>query len=159
MLHQLRTNLLLLLVIILLAVVVWWSQPEPVARLSALTPEQITKIEISSPPRDTLIMTLSGDQWLIGGEAALNSRVKQLLEICQTPSLSQFPAPLDLKPFGLDQPGMVLQLNQAQFLFGDLDPINGWRYVLHKHKIHLIGDGFQHHLMAPIEAWLERPDA
>ncbi len=157
--HQLRTNLILLLLIILLAVAVWWSQPEPVATLSTLTPQQITKIEIASPTTESIAMTRSGDQWLIGGKAGLNSRVKQLLEICQTPSLRQFPAPLDLKPFGLDQPVLTLHLNQEQFLFGGLDPLNGWRYVLHKNKIHLIGNGFQHHLIAPIEAWLEKPDA
>ncbi|MES9977273.1 MAG: hypothetical protein ABW107_00830, partial [Candidatus Thiodiazotropha sp. 6PLUC5] len=102
---------------------------------------------------------LTGEQWMIGERAGINSRVKQLLEICRTESLRHFPAPAELKPFGLDQPNLILRLNQTQFSFGTTDPINGWRYVLHRGEIHLIGNGFQHHLIAPIDAWLESRDA
>ncbi|MES9832192.1 MAG: hypothetical protein ABW139_08080 [Candidatus Thiodiazotropha sp. DIVDIV] len=157
--HKLRTNLILLITIGLLAVVVWWSQPAPIIPLSQLLPHQITRITISGPSRESINMTLSGDQWLVEDRPGLSSRIKQLLEICQTPSLNHFPAPAELNQFGLDRPDLVLQLNQEQFLFGITDPINGWRYILHRGEVHLIGNGFQHHLIAPIEAWQENPDA
>ena len=35
-------------------------------------------------------------------------------------------------------------------------PVNGWRYVDYDGEVHLIADGFYHHLRAPAEAWLER---
>jgi hypothetical protein len=157
--HLLRTNLTLLFIITLLVLLVWWSQPESLPPLSRLTPQQINSIEIDGQTREPVSMTLIRNQWLIGERPGNDARIKQLLKICRTPSLRRFPAPQNLEPFGLSLPDLVLRLNQEQFAFGDIDPINGWRYVLHRDEVHLIGNGFHHHLLAPIEAWLEKPDA
>jgi hypothetical protein len=153
-----RINLILVVIITLLALLVWHSQPEPMTPLSTLLPTEINRITISSGATK-LTMQLEQGQWLINGHPGLTSRIEQLLTIGQTPSLKHFSAPPDLKPFGLDLPSLTLQLNQEQFAFGGTDPLNGWRYVLHKGVIHLIGNGYQHHLTAPVEAWLEFPDA
>jgi hypothetical protein len=157
--HLLRTNLILGLIIALLAAVIWWSQPSPLPPLSQLTPQKITKVHIDGQARAPVTLSFTGNQWLVGSQPGRQSRIKQLLQICQTPSLSRFSAPESLAPFGLEPPELVLQLNHERFIFGDLDPVNGWRYVLHNNVIHLIGNGFHHHLTAPLEAWLEDPDA
>ncbi|MCG7987415.1 MAG: DUF4340 domain-containing protein [Candidatus Thiodiazotropha weberae] len=156
--HKLRLNLILMVVIGLLAVLVWQSQPESMAPLSQLAPAEIRNITILSGT-NSLTMRLEQDQWLIDDRPGLTSRIEQLLTISQTASLKQFPAPPDLTPFGLDNPGIVLLLDQARFSFGDIDPLNGWRYVLYNGVIHLIGNGYHHHLTAPLEAWLAQPDA
>ncbi|MCG7955230.1 MAG: hypothetical protein JAY63_16615 [Candidatus Thiodiazotropha taylori] len=156
--HKLRLNLILMVVIGLLALLVWRSQPEPMASLSQLAPAEIRTITIRSAT-DRLSMRLEQGEWVIDDQVGLTSRIEQLLTISQTASLKQFPAPTDLTPFGLVNPSIVLQLNQEHFSFGDIDPLNGWRYVLHNGVIHLIGNGYHHHLTAPREAWLEQPDA
>jgi hypothetical protein len=156
--HKLRLNLILVAIIALLALLVWQSQPQPMETLSKLEPAEIRTITISTDTTSHTMRLVEG-QWVIEGTAGLSSRIEQLLTISQTPSLSRFAAPADLKPFGLDKPKWVLQLNQEQFFFGNIEPLNGWRYVLHDGVIHLIGNGFQHHLAAPIAAWQEDPDA
>ena len=40
--------------------------------------------------------------------------------------------------------------------FGDLDPIGQHRYVAIGEQVHLIGDGFQHHLIAGAENYVAR---
>ena len=158
MTHKLRINLILVVIVALLALLVWQSQPQPMALLSKLAAAEISHITISHG-RDNLSMRLEQGQWLIDGQPGLTSRIEQLLTISQTPSLNRFPAPSDLSPFGLKNPAVVLQLNQERFSFGDIDPLNGWRYVLYNGMIHLIGNGYHHHLTAPLDAWLEHPDA
>jgi hypothetical protein len=156
--HKLRLNLILVAIIALLGLLVWQSQPQPMVTLSKLVPAEIHTITISTDTSNHT-MRLEQGQWVIEGATGLSSRIEQLLTISQTPSLSRFTAPPDLKPFGLDKPKWVLQLNQEAFFFGNIEPLNGWRYVLHNGVIHLIGNGFQHHLTAPVEAWQENPDA
>ncbi|MEJ2619326.1 MAG: hypothetical protein P8163_03495 [Candidatus Thiodiazotropha sp.] len=156
--HKLRLNLILVAIIALLALLIWQSQPQPRVTLSKLVPAEIHTITISTDTTSHTMRLVEG-QWVIEGAAGLSSRIEQLLTISQTPSLSRFAAPPDLKPYGLDKPKLVLQLNQETFFFGNIEPLSGWRYVLHSGVIHLIGNGFQHHLAAPIEAWQEDPDA
>ncbi len=158
MTHKLRINLILLVIIALLAFLVWQSRPQPMTPLSKLVPAGISHISISHG-KSSLSMRLKQGRWLIDGQPGLGSRIEQLLTISQTPSLNRFPAPSDLSPFGLQNPALVLQLNRERFAFGDIDPLNGWRYVLYNGVIHLIGNGYHHHLTAPPEAWLEHPDA
>ncbi|ODB93981.1 hypothetical protein A3194_04750 [Candidatus Thiodiazotropha endoloripes] len=156
--HKLRVNLILMVIISLLALLVWQSQPESMPPLSKLFPAEIHSITIRTGTNN-LIMGLEQDQWMIDGQPALASRIEQLLTISQTASLNRFPAPPDLTPFGLENPAIVLLLNQERFSFGDIDPLNGWRYVLHNGVVHLIGNGYHHHLTASLEAWLEQPGA
>ena len=85
--------------------------------------------------------------------------MEQFLGICQTPSLERFRAPSDLAPFNLNPAPILVQLDDLELSIGSTDPVNGWRYVQIGGLIHLIADGFYHHLTAPPEAWLETPDA
>lgn len=97
-------------------------------------------------------------QWWIKENEKLtpadSQRVDQLLKITATHSFRQFAATKDNQiNFGLKEPVYSLQLNEHKLLFGHTDPVNFDRYVLTENKIHLIGDGFLHHLQAGIKGF------
>lgn len=150
-------NLLLLLVAGVLGFAVWQTQQsDKPERLTNLSVNQISRIDISDLSGRFVRLEKRGDLWQTNETAADAERIGQLLNICETPSLMRFEAPADLTPFGLAVPQIVLKLNDETLAFGNTDPVNGWRYVGYAGEIHLIADGFYHHLSAPAEAWLER---
>jgi len=154
--RRLRLNLLLLLLVALLGLAVWFSRPTERPPLTSIDPAEVTRIEISDlSGRHILMLRRDGQWYLDGGRRADQVRVVQLLGICRTPSLERFPAPASLHPFGLEAAPILLRLNDTNLAFGTTDPIHGWRYVHIGNQIHLIADGFFHHLSAPPEAWQE----
>ncbi|MEJ2694895.1 MAG: hypothetical protein P8166_18235 [Candidatus Thiodiazotropha sp.] len=84
-------------------------------------------------------------------------RINQLLAICHTASLERFPTPADTSPFGLAPAPIQLRLDGLTLDIGGTEPVNGWRYVRIGDQIHLIADGFYHHLTAAPAEWLESP--
>lgn len=157
MLSRARVNLLLLGIAGLLGLLVWLSRPSPLPPLTGLDPLQVTRIRINDLRGRTISMRRQAGQWMSGERRADATRIGQLLKICQTPSLRRFPAPDDLTPFGLTPAAIVMSLDDSTLSFGDNDPLNGWRYVLYRDEIHLIADGFHHHLLAPAQAWQAQP--
>ncbi|MCU7796689.1 MAG: DUF4340 domain-containing protein [Candidatus Thiodiazotropha sp. (ex Myrtea spinifera)] len=156
--RRLRINLVLLLTVCVLGLLVWLSQQSGgLPSLTNLQPEGITRIEISDLSGRHILLQRERDTWRIGNEPANQPRIQQLLQLCQTPSLERFDPPADLHPFGLETPPIMMKLNGESLAFGNTDPVNGWRYVRYADQIHLIADGFYHHLRAPREAWLDSP--
>jgi hypothetical protein len=150
-------NLMLLLVAGVLGFAVWQTQQsDKPERLTNLSIEEIRQIDISDLSGRFIRLSKRGDLWQINELPADAGRIDQLLKICQTPSLTRFEAPNDLAPFGLAAPKIVLKLNDETLTFGSTDPVNGWRYVGYAGNIHLIADGFYHHLSIPAEAWVDR---
>ncbi|MEW8398838.1 MAG: hypothetical protein AB2707_22000 [Candidatus Thiodiazotropha sp.] len=154
--NRVAVNLLLILLIGLLGLLLWWSQPDALPPLTELDPHQISRITINDLQGREIALARSQDRWMSGSQAADQSRVRQLLQICRTPSLRRFDAPDDLQPYGLAPAPLVMRLDDAILMFGDNDPLNGWRYVHYLGEVHLIADGFYHHLVAPPEAWLAK---
>jgi hypothetical protein len=152
-----RINLFLLIITGLLGLLAWLSQPPSLPSLTELDPQQITRIRIDDLQGREISLQRLENQWMSDDKPADPSRIGQLLKICQTPSLRRFPAPDDLAPFGLTPAPIVMNLDDAILSFGNNDPLNGWRYVLYEDEIHLIADGFHHHLLAPAQAWLAQP--
>ena len=157
--RRLAINLFLLLLVGLLGFWVWHSQPPAFQPLTALQPEQVEVIAISDLSGRQIDLRKQDGVWLSGSSLANAERITQFLGICETPSLERFPTPTDLRGFGLSPPLILLRLNDIELRIGTTDPINGWRYVQIGEQIHLIADGFYHHLSAPPDAWLETPDA
>ncbi|MES9823096.1 MAG: hypothetical protein ABW127_01560 [Candidatus Thiodiazotropha endolucinida] len=156
MVSRIKINLLLLAVAGLLGLLVWLSQPAPLPPLTHLDPQQITRIRINDLQGREISLMRRQNQWMSGDRPVDQSRVRQLLKICRTPSLNRFKAPDDLEPYGLAPSPIVMALDGTRLSFGNSDPVNGWRYVHHQGEVHLIADGFYHHLIAPAEAWLAR---
>lgn len=157
--RRLGINLFLLTLVGLLGLWVWRSQPPGFQPLTSLQPQQVEHIAISDLSGRQINLRKRDGVWLSGTSLAKMEKVEQFLGICQTPSLERFVAPSDLSAFGLNPTRILLRLNGVELRIGNTDPINGWRYVQIGEHIHLIADGFYHHLSAPPEAWLETPDA
>lgn len=148
-------NIGLFLLAALLGVLAWRLQPPPPPGLTDLQPGQIDRIEISDRSGRQILLTRQNGTWMLGEIPASVDRIEQLLGLCITPSLKRFPAPREsLQEFGLDPPAILLKLNDLELAFGSNDPLNGWRYVQIADQIHLIGDGFHHHLSAPPSDYL-----
>lgn len=155
--RRLRLNLSLLLAASLLGLLAWLSRPPAPIPLTSLDPDTIGRIGISDITGRHIELQRRQGRWYLGDRVADQARVSQLLGICRTPSLMKFPAPEALQPYGLDPARLRLQLNGESLAFGTTDPVNGWRYVHVGDRIHMIADGFYHHLNAPPDAWLESP--
>lgn len=155
--RRFRLNLILLFAVGLLSLVIWQSQPPGLPPLTPLDPTRVEEIEISDLSGRHIQLTKTSGVWRSGAASANQQRISQLLAICTTSSLDRFPLATDLTPFGLDPAPIRLRLNDTTLDIGNTDPLNGWRYIRTGETIHLIADGFYHHLTAPPEAWLEHP--
>jgi len=154
---NLRLNLILLLIVTLLVLLVWYAQPRLPTPLTSIDPSRIFRIEISDLSGRHILLLKQDSVWQIQKGPARAARIEQLLGICDTTSLQSFPTPDEVGPYGLDPPAIRLKLNNEILDFGATDPLHGWRYVRYGDRIHLIADGFYHHLSAPEEAWKEAP--
>lgn len=155
--RRLRINLTLLATAALLGVLIWLAQPAEFPPLTALDPATVELIEISGLSGRQIRLQRDTSGWHSDTATADQPRINQLLGICRTASLDRFPTPADLSPFGLDPAPIRLRLDGLTIDFGATDPLNGWRYVRIGKQIHLIADGFYHHLTAAPAEWLESP--
>ncbi len=148
-------NLILLGLTTFAGLLIWQLQPDPLPPLTSLQPDQIHSIRITDPAGRDIQLNKTAGQWRLNQSAANTQRIEQLLGISTTLSLQRFPVPMErLGEFGLQPPGIRLWLNEIELDFGTTDPIRGWRYVQQGDQLHLIGDGFYHHLSAAKEAYL-----
>lgn len=160
MLTQKRNILLLLLVPLLLLIL--WLEPgikPPVPQpLTSLHSNQVNLIAISDLSGRSMELERNKDRWVMRQPkqgAANSGRIEQLLGITQTFSHSHFPARnAKLSEFGLQPAQITLQLNGVRLLFGNNDPVYQRRYVKIGDMVHLIDDGFQHHLLAEADQFL-----
>jgi hypothetical protein len=127
--------------------------------LTGLTGSDIAEVVLDRPGNPTITLTRTRGGWRMQAPyeaAADGERVDQLVRIASTPVHRTLPAPADLKRLGLDPPGTRLTLNGLELRFGDLDPIGRRRYLAIGDRVHLIDDGFQHHLIARPEDYVDR---
>jgi hypothetical protein len=155
--HRRRLNLILLAVTGLLGLLIWQAQSPTIPPLTQLIPEAVEQIKITQLTGPQVTLHKRQGSWHSGSTRADDKRVAQFLAICRTPSLDNFAIPDDLRPFGLDPAPIQVHLNGLTLHIGGTDPINGWRYVRIDQRIHLIADGFYHHLTAAPESWQEHP--
>lgn len=91
--------------------------------------------------------------------SADSARIDQLLLILATPSLKAWQStPETLATFGLAEPAYRLVFDLQTIALGDTEPTSGLRYVLVDDRVHLIGDGFYHHLLAAPQAFHKAAD-
>jgi hypothetical protein len=155
-------NLLLLLGVAALAAVAIYQPgiaptPPPV-KLTALTPQQISRIHIERTGKDPLTLQKQDGHWRIAEPRQLpadDGRVNSLLRLVQETSQARFPAkPEDLHKYKLDKPAATLTLDDQVFAFGDIDPINGRRYVQLGTTVHLTTDMYFYQLDADMSSFV-----
>lgn len=154
-------NLLLLILVIALGALMHWEleQGRRVATLTGLLPEQITEITIQRPERPVVHLVQGVDGWRMEAPyqvPAETGRIGELSRIAGTRVHRSLPQGTDAELLGLDADNLRLTLNGLVLRFGDLDPIAQHRYVTIGEQVHLIGDGFFHHLSASAEDYVDR---
>jgi hypothetical protein len=126
--------------------------------LTPLQPDEIHYIRLSNPGNLGIELEKRDGSWHMTAprQAAANAdKIGQLLGIATTSSHSHFPLPKKrLAEFGLETPSIRLQLNELVLEFGDNDPLQFRRYVRINEQLHLISNGFHHHLMAGADDYL-----
>lgn len=149
-----RANWMLAVVALLLAGLLWLDsrRDEPhYPPLTPLTADQIDRVVIEAQGQVIEQLRRQAEGWT---SESLQARVEdrewlgRLLHIAELPSLQRFPAPDNLAPFGLDRPGYRLKFNDILVEWGGLEPLSQRRYVKVGGTIHLITDGYTHHLHA-----------
>ena len=155
-------NLLLLLGVAALAAVAIY-QPGiapalPPVKISTLTPQQISRIHIERTGKDAITLQKQDGHWRITNPRQLpadDGRVNSLLRLVQETSQARFPAkPDELHKYKLDKPAATLTLDDQTFAFGDIDPINGRRYIQIGTTVHLTTDMYFYQLDADLPAFV-----
>ena len=145
---KLRLNLLLVSAIILiLAFLIMTSEEESVAQiftLSSLQYGEMTRILIKRTGKEDILFNKIGNIWQITSPftvRAHENRIVSMLALLQSRSFSQLSVEeINLNKLGLDNPSIVLRLNDEEFFFGDTNPLEDHRYILYKDTVHLISD-------------------
>jgi len=153
-------NLLLLILVIVLGALMRHAleQERQVATLTGLSPESIREIAINRSGRATIRLVQDMDGWRMESPypvAAAAGRIGQLTGIAATEVFRSLPEGTELAQLGLGEDSLRLTLNGLVLRFGDLDPIAQHRYVAIGDQVHLIGDGFYHHLIASPEDYVD----
>jgi hypothetical protein len=143
-----RLNLALLILVVGLAALVYWlstrdeaPQIETLATLDTSTVERIV-IERRERPGILLEKRTSG-WWLVApiDIAASSFRVNSILELPQTQSRASYGAEeLELARYGLEPPRASVTFGELRFDFGDINPVNRYRYVRIGDRVHLVSD-------------------
>ena len=155
-------NFALLILIVALALVAHFrpGKPKEVPPIGLLDMDTsgIDRIELLNP--DAIVLERKAGTWFLTApmEAPANPlRIEQLLDITKTKSEVRY-SMKDLKPtpFGLDKPLAILKLNDQLMTFGATDPLSFRRYVEVGETLHLVSDGFSHHLTAQATDYVQK---
>jgi hypothetical protein len=161
---RLLLNLALAVLALLLVAVVWLrpgleTEDAPTA-ITALKPEQVESINITRLQGAPLGFRKQGDAWFIDDDPAIPAdafQVRSILSLLQADSIRSYPAEaLDLAGLGLDPPLASVMFNGTRMSIGDIEPIDGLRYVKTDTTIHLIEDRYQHLLNAGFNNFVQR---
>ena len=152
-------NFTLLLGVGLLAGLLLYERPPaPVTRVSNLEPSAFSQVRFQPYQEEAFTLERDPNGWRLTAPlnlAANSVRVESLLAVASAQSLDGFRAAgNDLEQFGLLPPRARLELGREVFEFGDTDPLDGRRYVLHAGQVHLVTDAFFQHLGASAASYV-----
>ncbi len=159
-----RVNLGLFGLVLLLVLVAYFEPginlPVDKTPLTDLKAEEINFIRLTDNRGRELVMEQQQGRWIMTApykKPANEQRIRQLLDITTTRSFSCFSIPASrLAEFGLDPASIHLQLNETQLEFGGNEPTQFRRYVRIGDQLHLISNGFHHHLMAQADDFISK---
>lgn len=157
----LRANLILATLVLVLGLVVWLEpglkREEALPPLTELSPAGARSLRLFEGNDLVMGLELTDQGWqLVAPVAGVadNERVRELLGLLRTPSMRRFAVPPERHAeFGLAPPELIVEVDGVPIAFGGLDPVTQQRYVLYAGQVHLIGDGFRHHLLAGPEGF------
>ena len=142
-----KTNILLLAVIIILILVsTGIDQEEEIVlpRLSTIDSASITEIRVNKKDGEDYLFKKQTDGWYMLSPLqylANEARINAMLRMLKTESHAELdPATVNLARFELDDPKVILKLNEHVFQFGNTDGIDQRRYVLFNNTIYMVND-------------------
>lgn len=152
-------NLMLLVLVALLSGLVQreLEQERRLSRLTELDPAGIEELRLERPGEEAISLVRGVSGWRMEAPyrtRANGARVVQLLGVAATQVFRSLPEAGAGSRLGLEPPRAMLTLDGLGLRFGDIDPITQRRYVGVGGQVHLIGDGFHHHVTAPPEAFV-----
>lgn len=123
--------------------------PPPLA-VSTIDPTTVNRIHLGRPGNPDLLLQRSGKTWQMVSpvQARANPfRINSLLSLLQTYSIATVNA--DPGTLGLTDNNSVVTLafDNALFRFGDSNPLDQSRYLLHGNTIHLVEDTLYQQLL------------
>ncbi len=154
-------NLLLLILVAALATLVRreLEVSQRISTLTGLDPDQIAEIVLDRPGEPEMRLARTPQGWRMQAPYEVTAdarRVDQLVRIAATMVHRTLPNAPETGRLGTD-PGQVrLTLDGLELRVGDTDPVGERRYVAIGDRVHLIDDGFQHHLLAAAEDYVAR---
>jgi hypothetical protein len=149
------TNFSLLCLVILLVAYLSKTGPAPspsgMSVVSTMDPALVHHILISRPGKPDVEMARRDRGWMLTRPvliAANSFRVSSILELPPTPSRSQLNvSEPDLPRYGLAPAQAILALNGSRFLFGDVNPADRGRFLLHGQTVHVVNDTLYQQLL------------
>ena len=139
-------NLVLLLLVGGIALFLY-LRPEPKVEsgpqshpVSSIAAADIQRIQVEFPAKAAVELEKRDSRWYLVKPYAARAGdvpVEQILAILAGETTEKFPAN-DLARFGLDQPQFRLRLNQEEFGFGTINPLDGRQYVAYRDAVYLL---------------------
>jgi hypothetical protein len=140
-------NLLLLVLALALVPALYFSREKPAPPpkpMTGLSREALTRVLIHHDGADDIrLEKQAGAWWLVKPVHTLADPVEinGVLELATHESGNRYPvAGMKLAEFGLDKPSWYVELNGLRISFGDLDPIQGRRYLRIGDEVDLVDD-------------------
>jgi len=142
-------NILLLVAIAVLAMVAHFKpgmdQQAEAVSITRLKQDQLRRIHINRPVREDLVLLKdTSGRWNIEHTPALpieNLQMNALLRLAEEKAVRSYSASeLELSQLQLEPPYATIFLNDTAVEFGNLEPIEGLRYVRVADRVHLIPD-------------------
>jgi len=156
-------NIFLLLLVLTLVAIAYFQpgveKAEKPASLLSLDPSQVNRISITPAEKHGITFERYGAGWRIKDPIdtrANNFRIDTLLQLARTPVRKQFDvAQSDISKFKLDKPAGNIRFNDIDIAFGDIDPINNYRYVMIADKVFMIADNYFHYLQFDLANYVD----
>lgn len=150
-----RVNLTLLLIAVALGagILATPGKNRVASPLTTISPDSVSTISLYAGEQLKWAALRANSDWTLTHPEVANAdndRVGQLLKLLATPSVASVAvAPDKLADFGVAPPAYRVIFDETEIEFGILEPTSGGRYVRVNDQVHIIGDGFLHHLLAP----------
>ena len=143
-------NLALVAMVVILALAVYLTRTgesqQGGFRLTTLQPQDISRLRLQRPKRETIMLEHSDFGWRLTEPVAARANrfnVEQLLGLAQAPADLNIAAhERDLSRYGLDKPSARVWLNDTEIDFGSIHPLKNQHYVLHDRMIYLVSSRY-----------------
>ena len=138
-------NLILLLFAVVLAFFIYSSgnQQADNALLTSLTPEKINSISIIRN-KSRIDLSKVDNKWIMQTPYTLRAhdfRIQRLLDIVRMPVIKTYDMEdLNLADYGLQPVTTSIQFNKTLIHYGDINRVNGMRYLQLEESLHLVND-------------------